>query len=186
MAVARKRSFDFAFRVYRPAASPKSKYAGRTRLGRTEKHPAAVHTQRNHRYLESLRTARCNTRHRPFGSQGKRGCLCYSKQKPRYSRPGLSFSVEICVDRILVRSSGFEPPRYCYRQPLKLVRLPVPPRPLTAMYLTSSEVKLLCEAPIIGAFHFDVNICAASSIDTGSARSRVLDTVESLHVYVFA
>jgi hypothetical protein len=29
----------------------------------------------------------------------------------------------------LVRSSGFEPPRYCYRQPLKLVRLPVPPRP---------------------------------------------------------
>jgi hypothetical protein len=28
-----------------------------------------------------------------------------------------------------VRSSGFEPPRYCYRQPLKLVRLPVPPRP---------------------------------------------------------
>jgi hypothetical protein len=31
--------------------------------------------------------------------------------------------------RRLVRSSGFEPPRYCYRQPLKLVRLPVPPRP---------------------------------------------------------
>src|ERR1700733_6927130 len=30
--------------------------------------------------------------------------------------------------RNLVRSSGFEPPRYCYRQPLKLVRLPVPPR----------------------------------------------------------
>jgi hypothetical protein len=29
----------------------------------------------------------------------------------------------------LVRPSGFEPPRYCYRQPLKLVRLPVPPRP---------------------------------------------------------
>jgi hypothetical protein len=32
--------------------------------------------------------------------------------------------------RRMVRSSGFEPPRYCYRQPLKLVRLPVPPRPL--------------------------------------------------------
>ena len=31
--------------------------------------------------------------------------------------------------RRMVRSSGFEPPRYCYRQPLKLVRLPVPPRP---------------------------------------------------------
>ena len=27
-----------------------------------------------------------------------------------------------------VRARGFEPPRYCYRQPLKLVRLPVPPR----------------------------------------------------------
>ena len=31
--------------------------------------------------------------------------------------------------RKMVRSSGFEPPRYCYRQPLKLVRLPVPPLP---------------------------------------------------------
>src|SRR5579862_7104390 len=29
----------------------------------------------------------------------------------------------------MVRSSGFEPPRSCERQPLKLVRLPVPPRP---------------------------------------------------------
>jgi hypothetical protein len=28
-----------------------------------------------------------------------------------------------------VRKGGFEPPRYCYRQPLKLVRLPVPPLP---------------------------------------------------------
>src|SRR6266851_2628713 len=28
-----------------------------------------------------------------------------------------------------VRQRGFEPPRYCYRQPLKLVRLPVPPLP---------------------------------------------------------
>jgi hypothetical protein len=37
-----------------------------------------------------------------------------------------------CVDftrKGMVRPSGFEPPRYCYRQPLKLVRLPVPPRP---------------------------------------------------------
>src|SRR6267378_232191 len=30
----------------------------------------------------------------------------------------------------LVRSRGLEPPRSCERQPLKLVRLPVPPRPL--------------------------------------------------------
>ncbi|SRR6266849_223578 len=29
----------------------------------------------------------------------------------------------------LVRQRGLEPPRYCYRQPLKLVRLPVPPLP---------------------------------------------------------
>ena len=34
------------------------------------------------------------------------------------------------VNRIkLVRWKGFEPSRYCYRQPLKLVRLPVPPPP---------------------------------------------------------
>src|SRR5437762_11781129 len=29
----------------------------------------------------------------------------------------------------VVRKRGFEPLRYCYRQPLKLVRLPVPPLP---------------------------------------------------------
>ena len=29
----------------------------------------------------------------------------------------------------LVRKGGLEPPRYCYRQPLKLVRLPIPPLP---------------------------------------------------------
>ena len=29
----------------------------------------------------------------------------------------------------MVRKRGFEPLRYCYRQPLKLVRLPVPPLP---------------------------------------------------------
>src|SRR5580700_3074650 len=45
--------------------------------------------------------------------------------------PPMPISVGMYADRILVRSSGFEPPRYCYRQPLKLVRLPVPPRPLT-------------------------------------------------------
>jgi hypothetical protein len=30
---------------------------------------------------------------------------------------------------MLVRKGGFEPPRSCERQPLKLVRLPVPPLP---------------------------------------------------------
>jgi hypothetical protein len=29
----------------------------------------------------------------------------------------------------VVRLSGFEPPRSCDRQPLKLVRLPIPPQP---------------------------------------------------------
>jgi hypothetical protein len=29
--------------------------------------------------------------------------------------------------KLLVRKGGFEPPRSCERQPLKLVRLPVPP-----------------------------------------------------------
>ena len=29
----------------------------------------------------------------------------------------------------VVRKGGLEPPRYCYRQPLKLVRLPIPPLP---------------------------------------------------------
>ena len=29
----------------------------------------------------------------------------------------------------MVRKGGLEPPRYCYRQPLKLVRLPIPPLP---------------------------------------------------------
>src|SRR5262245_34032717 len=34
-----------------------------------------------------------------------------------------------CQASRMVRKGGFEPPRYCYRQPLKLVRLPVPPLP---------------------------------------------------------
>jgi hypothetical protein len=38
------------------------------------------------------------------------------------------------IEKKVVRSSGFEPPRYCYRQPLKLVRLPVPPRPRKIEY----------------------------------------------------
>src|ERR1700758_5586950 len=42
---------------------------------------------------------------------------------------GFLFALRFALNRILVRSSGFEPPRYCYRQPLKLVRLPVPPLP---------------------------------------------------------
>src|SRR5262245_18896689 len=38
----------------------------------------------------------------------------------------------------VVRKGGFEPPRYCYRQPLKLVRLPVPPLPQVVRITTSA------------------------------------------------
>ena len=62
-----------------------------------------------------------------------------SAERPRAKR-GLSRTPENYSEQVgrattpktqekLVRSSGFEPPRYCYRQPLKLVRLPIPPRP---------------------------------------------------------
>ena len=43
----------------------------------------------------------------------------------------------------MVRSSGFEPPRYCYRQPLKLVRLPVPPRPHRARCTNPNRQRIL-------------------------------------------
>src|ERR1051326_2532087 len=39
----------------------------------------------------------------------------------------------------LVRWKGFDPSRYCYRQPLKLVRLPVPPPPQIDLTLPRSE-----------------------------------------------
>jgi hypothetical protein len=45
----------------------------------------------------------------------------------------------------MVRKGGFEPPRSCDRQPLKLVRLPVPPLPRRG--LIESE-KLAPEEPI--------------------------------------
>jgi hypothetical protein len=45
----------------------------------------------------------------------------------------------------MVRLSGFEPPRSCDRQPLKLVRLPIPPQPqwgATSKNLTHSLTSL--------------------------------------------
>ncbi len=35
----------------------------------------------------------------------------------------------IDADKEMVRKGGLEPPRSCDRQPLKLVRLPIPPLP---------------------------------------------------------
>jgi hypothetical protein len=40
-----------------------------------------------------------------------------------------------------VRKRGFEPLRYCYRQPLKLVRLPVSPLPLTDVEIAGSDCR---------------------------------------------
>ena len=47
-----------------------------------------------------------------------------------------------------MRQRGLEPPRYCYRQPLKLVRLPIPPLPhegsktiLAATHAADNQIK---------------------------------------------
>ena len=41
----------------------------------------------------------------------------------------------------MVRKGGLEPPRYCYRQPLKLVRLPIPPLPRSGLATAQSGLK---------------------------------------------
>jgi hypothetical protein len=48
--------------------------------------------------------------------------------RPHSSHAGLSHASD-SFEIDLVRKGGFEPPRSCERQPLKLVRLPVPPLP---------------------------------------------------------
>src|SRR5579863_28356 len=63
--------------------------------------------------------------------------LTHGREAPRT----LQILTEVYVEGRLVRSSGFEPPRYCYRQPLKLVRLPVPPRPHSGAGRTCSPRK---------------------------------------------
>src|SRR5216683_5097833 len=45
----------------------------------------------------------------------------------------------------MVRQRGLEPPRYCYRQPLKLVRLPVPPLPHFTDLLIIVQSRANCE-----------------------------------------
>src|SRR5258708_6972335 len=62
-----------------------------------------------------------------MSNYGKRGCKKKEREEQEKS-PSASLRANPPAED-LVRSSGFEPPRYCYRQPLKLVRLPVPPRP---------------------------------------------------------
>src|SRR4029078_11195469 len=61
-----------------------------------------------------------NAAYRPrVGSEGTVDSQAEGRRKHRPTK-GLE---------VLVRKRGFEPLRYCYRQPLKLVRLPVPPLP---------------------------------------------------------
>src|SRR5918999_6314756 len=43
-------------------------------------------------------------------------------------------TLRVSRERRVVRKRGFEPRWYCYRQPLKLVRLPVPPLPRCTNY----------------------------------------------------
>ena len=42
----------------------------------------------------------------------------------------------------MVRKGGLEPPRYCYRQPLKLVRLPIPPLSLRRCVATRFAIRV--------------------------------------------
>ena len=50
----------------------------------------------------------------------------FSWKRATRTQAGKMSSTEI---KELVRWKGLEPSRYCYRQPLKLVRLPIPPPP---------------------------------------------------------
>ena len=43
----------------------------------------------------------------------------------------------------MVRKGGFEPPRSCERQPLKLVRLPVPPLPHVTKAVLSFQLQVV-------------------------------------------
>ena len=49
--------------------------------------------------------------------------------RPTFARRATVGNPACDHERRLVRKGGFEPPRSCDRQPLKLVRLPVPPLP---------------------------------------------------------
>ena len=59
----------------------------------------------------------------------------------------------------MVRKRGFEPLRYCYRQPLKLVRLPVPPLPQI-------------EGRMIGALELANSTLAAAAAASAASRAQ--------------
>src|ERR1700724_1622211 len=75
---------------------------------------------------------RLHSRHSPSlgENKGKRYAERYGEfKRVRFLKAGKQKFAVSWFWEGLVRWSGFEPPRYCYRQPLKLVRLPIPPRP---------------------------------------------------------
>src|SRR6187551_1301265 len=62
----------------------------------------------------------------------------------------------------LVRKGGLKPPRYCYRQPLKLVRLPIPPLPRGGPTGMPSTVVQAKEDPQLRTCYFaDAGSCCA-------------------------
>ena len=64
---------------------------------------------------------------------------------PAMSEPSAHRQVSRMASR-MVRKRGLEPPRYCYRQPLKLVRLPIPPLPRSGLDLTAASYCLTAAA----------------------------------------
>jgi hypothetical protein len=78
------------------------------------------------------RGSSCERRGNGAGNSGYYSMKANGVNEREVPRLTLFARDNISSPEMLVRSSGFEPPRYCYRQPLKLVRLPVPPRPRRA------------------------------------------------------
>ena len=65
---------------------------------------------------------------KPFDSRLRRSLRAFDVWMARHERACGSPVGELRASR-MVRKKGLEPSRYCYRQPLKLVRLPIPPLP---------------------------------------------------------
>src|SRR5215471_15161622 len=65
----------------------------------------------------------------PGMAQPRSAALTNPESTQNYSGENCGKQVGKLKPDELVRWKGFEPSRYCYRQPLKLVRLPVPPPP---------------------------------------------------------
>jgi hypothetical protein len=91
------------------------------------------------------------------------GMMANGRIERRVPRLTLFARDNISWSEMLVRSSGFEPPRYCYRQPLKLVRLPVPPRPRRANpkrrgFRLSNQVPML----LYLAYFWEGALCAGA------------------------